>query len=129
MIAATLGLSVSLVAIFSALFFRVALRWHDNADMALTDPARMGAWWRVTWAVLCVGMVPPVIAHLSYVSSPQFLDFPSRVALTLVGLVLLNTAGCMAEMGFNLNRGLRLSAALPIAVLPVAFVIFSMVRA
>lgn len=129
MIAVTLGLSVSLVAIYTALFFRVALRWHDGADMSPTDPSKSGVWWRMTWAVLCVGLMPPVVAHLAYISTPQFLDFNSRVALTLSGLVLLNVAGCMAEMGFNLNRGLRLSAALPILVLPAAFVAFAMVTA
>lgn len=128
MIAATLGLSASLVAVFSALFFRVVLRWHDNADMAPTGPTAMGAWWRLTWAVLCVGLLPPILAHLSYVSSPQFLNFNSRVALSLGGLVLLNLAGCMAQIGFDRNRGLRFSAAWPIVILPFAFVAFAMVR-
>lgn len=129
MIPATLGLSASMVAVFSALFFRVAFRWHDNADMAPTNPTRMGAWWRATWAVMCLGQLPPIGAHISYVSVPQFLDFDTRVALTLSGLVLLNVAGCMADMGFNFNRGLRLSASFPIIILPVAFVAFAMVRA
>lgn len=127
MIAATLGLAASLVAVFSALFFRVALRWHDNADMAPTDPARMGVWWRLTWAMLCVGLMPPILAHISYVKATPFFDFDIRVGLTLAGMVILNMAGCMADIGFNLNRGQKPLESSSILLVLVAFVALAMV--
>lgn len=127
--AATQGLSVSLVVLFLAIFGRVVFRWRDEEELRPVDPERSGKWWRATWAVLALGIMPPVLAHMSYVATPQFFDFSTRVSLTLVGLVLLNAAGCMAEMGFNLNRGERPAAAAPFWALPLAFLLFAMVTA
>jgi len=127
LLAATKGLSVSLVVLFLAIFARVAFRWSDGEDLTPPDPVRAGKWWRITWGVLALGIMPPVLAHLSYVSTPQFFDFETRVALTFGGLVLLNVAGCLAEIGFNFNRGHPLAAAVPFWSLPVGFLLLAVV--
>lgn len=129
MLALTNGLCVSLVALMTVLFMRVAFRWREDVEAVVTDMARVGNWWRATWAVLALGMMPPVLAHMSYAATPRFLDFGTRIALTLAGLVLLNIAGCMADMGFTFNRGGSMKAALPIAVIPIAFTALAMVTA
>lgn len=128
-LALTNGLCMSLLALFAALFLRVAFRWREDVLSVPADPASVGNWWRFTWAIVALGVMPPTLAHMSYTAVPQFFDFPTRVALTLIGLVLLNIAGCLADMGFTLNRGAKLGAALPIWAIPVAFITYAMVTA
>lgn len=127
-VALTKGLAISLVAMFTIIFFRVAFRWSENVDTKPTNLHMVGKWWRLTWAVLAIGVVPPTLAHWSYIETPQFLEFHTRVALTLAGLVLLNIGACLAETAFHLNRGQHYREAAHVWLIPIAFLTYSMVK-
>lgn len=128
-VAVTKGLAVSLVAMSTIILFRVVFRWSENVDTRPANMDKVGIWWRLTWAMLALGVVPPTLAHWSYIGSPQFLEFHTRVVLTLIGLVLLNAGACLAEMAFHFNRGQRFWEAAHVLFIPVAFLAVSMVQA
>lgn len=100
----TLGLRYGCVVLWCGVLLRVTLHWRPAHGQPHADLARIGAWWRATWATLASAIVMASMTHVNGLRG-AFLPPMMERTLWLCAAAIFATAGVMALAGFRRYRG------------------------